>query len=448
MLPDWAQQLAGILPLTALIEFTDLPTKLHVFELAGGVPFWNWPVTPSGARLLLSTLDNWDACCLDREERSTVLQCVDGRYGDCYPSSTPTTTRLAVASKDSAAVARTIRVPNPRLNMPRCQSLTVVLLGSDNDHHSSAPANARGLCRSDSWARLRDRRTAYYAFSITGWIALCGLLAASLLCGLYIALAYLVVLPLTGLVVHRTHGGPPRRLADETPSEFRRMVVCTSSWNGTQWYAFVGGSRAVNSLLNKPLFRPGGNDRSRLVPLHVWGIFLQILIAGQWALAVASCAVMDWNAMIISVWITFCALSTGYLMRPKDSVSDWLREGCRIKATPITTTLSSRRALLSALVYLNPDTKEGKTSWINPILAQCEERKEWESALLHVIETGKPTGDEQTKKYWWKFITEGLEIGKAIESIIGEQTKRRCTHGSASRTGSEAVSFTTGVHKV
>ncbi len=62
-----------------------------MFELAGCVPLWNWPVTPAGARLLLATADNDHACCLDREEHSTVLHCVDGRYGDCYAASTPTT---------------------------------------------------------------------------------------------------------------------------------------------------------------------------------------------------------------------------------------------------------------------------------------------------------------------------------------------------------------------
>lgn len=385
ILPDWAQQLAGIFPLTALIEFTNLPTKLHVFELTGGVPLWNWPVTPSGARLLLSTLaSNSDACCLDHEERSTVLQCVDGRYGDCYPSSTPTTTRLAVASKHSAAAANAIRVPNSRHDMPRRQTLTVVLLDRDDD--DTRP----GLRRSSSWSRLRHRRTAHHALSMTGWMALAGLLAASALCSLWIALAYLIVLPLTGLVIHATHGGPPRRLADEGASEFQRMVVATSSWNGTEWYAFIGGNRAVNSLLNKPLFKQGGSGGGDTGSTpRVLGFVLQVLIAGQWALALASCALMDWNAIIISVWIMFCAVSSGYLMRSKDCVSDWLREACRIKATPITTTLSSRRALLSALVYLNPDTKERRTSWIDPILAHCEERKEWEGALLDVIEMGE-----------------------------------------------------------
>ena len=62
----WLQQLAGILPLTALIDFTDLSVKLHAFELSGAVPFWNWAITPAGARLLLSSQDTTYTCCLDQ----------------------------------------------------------------------------------------------------------------------------------------------------------------------------------------------------------------------------------------------------------------------------------------------------------------------------------------------------------------------------------------------
>ena len=61
---------------------------------------------------------------------------------------------------------------------------------------------------------------------------------------------------------------------------------------------------------------------------------------------------------------------------------------------------------------------------------------------------GAPAADEHTKKYWWKFVTEGLEIGKAVESIIGDHMKRRGSHRSTSSAGSEPISFTTGVHKV
>ena len=83
-LAPWLQQLAGILPLCALIEFIDNATKLHVFQLNRSVPIWNWPVTPAGARLLLSSggLSADEACHLDQAGQSPVLHCIDGRYGD------------------------------------------------------------------------------------------------------------------------------------------------------------------------------------------------------------------------------------------------------------------------------------------------------------------------------------------------------------------------------
>src|SRR3569833_2056157 len=388
LLPEWAQQLAGILPLTALIEFIDVPTKLHVFELAGCVPLWNWPVTPAGARLLLATLDPRHACCLDCEERCTALHCVDGRYGDCYPSSTPTTTRLAVASQDTGAVRVVNTSPNMRKSSIRRQTLNLVLLARAGGVPSpSVPFGS--LRRSKSWTRFRSRGLAYCALACGGWLALAGTLALSLASGLYVAAAYLLLLPLTGLAVRATHGGGRRRLVDDGASgrtEYQRMVLCTSSWNGTHWWAFVGPSPIVNSLLNKPLFRTGAAPARTQ---RLWSGVLQVLIAGQWAVALLSCAQQDWNAIVVSTWLAFCAVASSFLIKPDDCVRDWLRKDCRVKTTCISTELSSRRSLLGALAYLNPDKLERRTSWINPILAHGEERREWESALLEYIEKGK-----------------------------------------------------------
>ncbi|KAK3307612.1 uncharacterized protein B0T15DRAFT_574365 [Chaetomium strumarium] len=364
-------QLAGILPLTALIEFINVPTKLHVFELAGCVPLWNWPMTPARARLLLATLDNAHACCLDREERCTALHCVDGRYGDCYPSSTPT--RLAVASQSTQAVRVANTCPNMRERSIRRQTLNLVLLERAGGVPStSVPFGS--LRRSKSWTRFRSR-----ALACGGWLALASTLVLRLASGLYVAAAYLLLLPLTGLAVRATHGGGGRRLVDDGVSgrtEYQPLVLCTSSWNGTHWWAFMGPSPIVNSLLNKPLFRTGASPGRTQ---RLWSAVLQVLIAGQWAVALLSCAQQDWNAIVISIWLAFCAIASSFLIKPHDCVRDWLH------------------------------TLERRTSWINPILAHCEERREWESALLEYIENGVPTDQEATKKYWWKFITEGVE---------------------------------------
>ncbi len=226
----------------------------------------------------------------------------------------------------------------------------------------------------------------YRLLSCAGWLALGGTLTVSFMCGLYLAVPYLILLPLTGLVVRATHGGRRRRLLDDRPSEHQRVVVCTSSFNGTHWWLFYGGSRTVNSLLNKPLFRAGHNaGRARL-----YRYLLQALIAGQWAMAVGSCAWQDWNAIVVSAWLAFCGLTSGYLTRPEDCARDWLARDCHVVTTHVHAEFSSRRAMLGAIAYLNPDTAERRTSWINPILAPCAERSEWEASLLSYIEKGKP----------------------------------------------------------
>lgn len=381
-LPFWTQQLAGILPLTALIEFIDLLTKLHVFELAGLVPLWNWPVTPAGARLLLATADNAHACCLDRENLSTVLHCIDGRYGDCYPGSTPTTTRLIVTAHKDA-----FTVPNDSPNLleksNRTQALKVILLSQKPIPYRSQPM--LGTARRVSiWRRICSPSVRYMLVSYAGWLCWVGAMIISGMCCLYLAAAYLILLPLTGLAIRSTHGGIRRGLLDEGASEFKRMIVATSNFNGTHWWLFYGGSRTLNSLLNKPLFRTGCARRPRLVR-----ILLQALIACQWVAAVGSCALQDWNAIIVSIWLLFCALTSSYLSTPQNGVRDWLERDCNVNVTCIGAEFSSRRAMLSAMLYLNPDSKERRTSWINPILAPCAERNEWETALLDFIENGR-----------------------------------------------------------
>jgi len=447
-LPEWAQQLASILPFTALIEFIDIPSKLHVFELAGHVPLWNWPVTPTGARLLLNTLDNSTTCCLDREGQSAILHCIDGRYGDSYECSTPTTTRLAAVSGNVAvATSRAVIVDNPNIdaddNTIRRQKLTVVLVERENEIGNPAinrTGTFQAIRRSKTWHEIRSRSATYRTYSCCGWLLLAALVASCALAGLYVALIYLLLMPITGLVVKITHGGKRRDLVDNAANEHKRMVVCTSSFNATHWWIFLGSSRMVNSMLNKPLFRVGPVPRG-----PYWSWLLQLLIAGQRATALTSCALVDWNALVITFWIVLCAVTSTYLIQPGQCVRDWLRRDCRIKTTHITTTFSARRSMLSAMVYLNPDTKERRTDWLNPILAPCQDRSDWESALLNAIEQGtirtmlSETTDcdadsrclctdskmstEDRKLYWSRFIEEGLGMGKALEKVIADRSK-------------------------
>jgi len=373
------QHLAGILPLSALIEFIDIATKVHLFELNGSVALWNWPVTPPGARLLLSGEDTSDACCLDRIQRSIVLHCIDGRYGDWYPSSTPTTTRLCVSAQKNVIV-----VPNASPNMAdvmgRKQRLEVVRVRQQAPELASK--SHLPLYRAVV-SRLPAHSIKYTFVSAVGWLCLVGLVIISLLAQLYVAAAYLLLMPLTGKLVQFSHGGKARRLLDERASEFQRLVVATSSLNGSEWWAFYGGSFTLNSFLNKPLHRTSNPPNPKLLRR-----LLRVMIAAQWALIVTSCAQQNWGAFVISFWIAICACVSTYVYPPESSVQDWLQDSCNLSLEKIQAEFSSRRSMLTAMVYLNPDSKEQRTEWIDPILAPSADRKDWESALFAVMATG------------------------------------------------------------
>ncbi|KAK4140481.1 uncharacterized protein C8A04DRAFT_31977 [Dichotomopilus funicola] len=417
-LPVIIQQLAGILPLTALVEFIDLPTKLHGFHLTGRVPLWNWPITPAGARLLTRTHENVDACCLDSFDRSTTLHCIDGRFGDLYPSSTPTTTRLWLG-----ALKTYLKIPNlsPRMQQDniRRQRLEVVLFqNSNNTAATTQPADAVNGSLASSWPAVLRRATnwrplPYTILSLTGWVLWASAVGIALATQLYLAAAYLLLLPLSGLTVKYAHGGEPRGLLDNRPSPNSRVVIATNSLNASDWWLFYGASPTVNSILNKPLNRAGA-------PPSRYAVFvLQGLILGQWALAVATCAFQNWNAIFVSIWLAFCSLSSAYLYPAQQGVRDWLELDCGVKARKVTAEFSSRRSMLVAMVYLNPDSKTNGLSWINPILAPCDERTRWERALLQYIDDGS-FAIEEKREYWHDFIEEGVEMGRKIESVIKE----------------------------
>ena len=407
--PTWVQQLMGILPLSALVEFIDVATKLHVFELNGSVPLWSWPITPAGARLLLSTEDISNACCLDRPTRSFDLHCIDGRYGNYYPSCIPTTLWLYISAQKSD-----ITVENTSSNMAdkglRKQSLDTFIV-CDQDPVPSKWSRSR-LSRILN-RFLSGRSPKYWLLSGVGWLCLIGFTVVSLLAGLYIASAYLILMPFTGFIVQLTHGGGPRRLLDQPVSPWARLVVVNSSLNSSEWSAFYGRSSTLNALLNKPLVRPSITPAPNTLR-HL----IRLTIGGQWILAVGACARQDWNALFISSWILLCSVLSNYGYQPEESIQDWLQYTCSIHMKKVHADFSTRRALLSALIYLNPDSKDKCTDWIDPILSNRRERSDWESTALKFIET-IPYDDETMKgKYWWKYLMEGYEVAINVKKFL------------------------------
>lgn len=436
-LSPWLQQLAGILPLCALVEFIDVATKLHIFELNRSVPIWNWPVTPAGARLLLSsggsTTDN--ECYLDQVGHSPVLHCIDGRYGDWYPSNTQTTTRMCT-SKPSAYTFVPNLSPNLADLQARKQKLEVISLKRLKWTPLQSRGKGRSICLA-LWDRVirttgSQHSTMYSLISGIGWILWTGAITVCFMSRLYIAGVYLLLMPLTGLVVSYTHGGKPRRLLDGRPSPFKRLVVTTSSLNGNHWQAFYGESNTLNSLLNKPLVCAATSSTS--VPLR---LLLRLLIVCQWALALGSCTLQDWNALVVSFWISYCAFFASYAYPPAKAARDWMEFSCRHVIEITSAEFSSRRSMLGALIYLNPDSVERSTSWINPILADCADRRAWESAFFYLKQEGIPskrtvlcfahtnldtkgtsaTEDDKTQ-YWWKYIIEGMQMGQKIMNVV------------------------------
>ena len=405
-LRNWKQQLAGILPLSGLIEFIDVGMKIHLYELTGRVPLWNWPITPAGARLLLSPEDTHYACCLDRPARSLVLHCLDGRYGDLYNCSAPTTVRLSVLAKSTA-----FQIPNKSSNMAwgkeGHQKLTVVRI----TQRAATPLNAS--------KRFSPRHLRYRIISAIGWVCWIVLVVSAAMAGLYHGLAYLLIMPMTGLVVRVTHGYMPRQLVKPDGSSLDRLVVASDSLNASEWWAFYGQGSLINSIVNKPICRATNSVESKAL-----GWLLRLLIAGQWYLVVSSCALQNWNAFFVSFWIVLCAIESVFGYPAEDNAKDWLRQDCKVASKLFRTVFSSRRALLSALIYLNPDSKDECTKWIDPILADTQDRRDWEAAMLLAINDVSLVDQAGKDKHWWKYILEAVEVGRDIKESFDTQSKQ------------------------
>ncbi|KAI8954501.1 hypothetical protein F4801DRAFT_504837 [Xylaria longipes] len=427
---SWPQELAGILPLSALIDFLEVSHILHIFQLTGAIPLWCWPITPSGSRLLLSEQDASDSCCLDRFGKSMSLTCLDGKYGDLYVMASPETLRLCLQT------SKPTHIPNDHPNMKqsdvRLQTLEVVRV-------SRAPQ--RRL------PRLRRRK--YIVASAAGWVILAGLIATAAVAGSWVALAFLVIMPLTGGVVYLVHGGRPRRLGAkaDSGSRYNRLVVVTRHMNESHWQVYYGESSVVNSLLNWPLRSEPLSSRR----MRTWlRMILRVLILGQWAAAIGAAALKDWNAYLITIWIVICIFSHTFVFSAKQGVKSWLWHFADIEMERFTTQLSSRRALLNTIIALNPDTfsidrngKEklnefdcGSLLWIDPILKAGPDRSMWEEATRQAmieerdLETEPPESESGSPedqiypswekvfgdRYWCKYIPEGMTMASMIRS--------------------------------
>ncbi|KAI3324924.1 hypothetical protein HD806DRAFT_459472 [Xylariaceae sp. AK1471] len=435
---SWVPELAGILPLSALIDFIDLPPKLHIYQLAGFGALWNSPITPAGSRLLLSE-DNslYPHCYLDRFGNSIGLLGLDGRYGSRYYISSPETTRMCLRAH------RAHIVKNSHDNMKgddlRLQNLEII-------HVSRLQPHQRRETPSSWPRRILLRATRIRLAYICGWIVLLAMIVMSGILQTWLSLAFLVLMPITGGVVFALHGSNPRRLLVEKPTRWNRLILVAEHENTTDWVAFYGETTILNSLLNRPLKPLGSEDMSALTT--ILRMILRVLILGQWAIALGAAAVKDWNAYFITFWIAFCIFMQAYVMPPEKGAKEWMKSYAGIQIERYYTTLSSRRALLNTIIALNPDTfalLPGTTQddkdkfapeamkWIDTILVTGPERAKWEEATLKAmnkITTHSPLKntevsgshalsteweEEYKKEFWAPFILEGIYMAAKIK---------------------------------
>ncbi|OBS20450.1 hypothetical protein FPOA_06819 [Fusarium poae] len=480
----WVSELSGILPLSALIDFIEIPTKLHVLELTGYVPLWGWAITPSGSRLLLSKPKTMcgqpltQDCYLDRYGNSPAFEALDGLYGDRYFVNNPETLRLLLAGAKITHIQNDHTNMNDRHLTPRIQNVEIIhfvrhkqnplsesLAEPSSKEPLQVPPFRPLLSRIRTFNKpLRKTPSLYKVTSIVGWVLWVFTATASVFCGLWISFSFIVLLPITGTIVCLLFGYQPRKLLVDKKSEYVRLVVVTEHMNTSNWKIIMGESTIVNSLVNRPLERSGRHPpNTRTLILRN---LLRICIVGQWAIALGASAMKYWDAYLICFWIAFPIFCQAYLISPCFCAKAWLEQQAGVHVERYTTQVSSRRSLLNLIVALNPDTfgvKDGETDyaqfagssmkWINPILAECENRSTWETATREAAEAfaglqadsvrksdvgnqwdhdsnfpsqvwndkwrvfmRKPTGEQVEKYYWRRFIPEGIYLANKIKN--------------------------------
>lgn len=441
----WTGELAGILPISAVIDFVEVAPKLHVFQLNGAIPLWSWPITPSGSRLLLSQdRPLQDSCFLDRFGNSVGMLGMDGRYGDRYFISSPETVRLAI----EAVQFQEINNAHDNMNQKdlRTQNLEIV-------HVVRHSIGAHGK------AQMKGRRTfaqnflpmwepQYLGTSIFGWILWSAMIAMSIILQTWLSLAFLALMPTTGFIIFVIYGNNPRRLLVEDRNSYNRLIVVAEHENTTDWKVFYGESTVLNNLLNRPLEPTGSRHWLKHLPLL--RMFLRPSIVGQWALAIGAACTKNLNAYFITFWIVFCVFIHAYAIPPPSQAKEWCESFAGIQPKRYTTVLSSRRALLNTIMALNPDTfamspstgledrsafQAGTTKWLDRILEPGPRRTKWEHASLEAMRQapapfsveGPAVGitpdltfpdtewkTDYRQDYWSRFISEGIYMAALI----------------------------------
>ncbi|KAK1981456.1 hypothetical protein LZ30DRAFT_82095 [Colletotrichum cereale] len=368
---------------------------------------------------------------------------MDGRYGDHFVVPSSETIRLCLSTCTSRQITNNHYSMGVDANA-RFQRLELVRVTRPETRRSHS--GSHGLCAKflDPW---RDFTFRYIVVSVLGWLLIACNIAAAFLLGYQIGAVFLICVCFSGTFVCFLHGNRPRSFLRNDPSNFPRIVITSQHANSTDWKVFYGDSRLLNSLLNLPLHAEPSPHPRRIQALR---ILLRLSILVQWACALAASVLKDWNSLFISLWIVFCVVSQTYLIPPDVAAENWMRSQAAIKMERCHVTLSSRRALLSTLLALNPDVLDPKaptsTACIDLILKQGPERDQWEEALKRALaQTGImekseadevasggskegfwksprfewPTGPGHKLKYWVPYTTEGIYIAAKLRLASG-----------------------------
>lgn len=465
--PPWLSELAGILPLSALIDFLDTARVLHMFQLTGEVPLWCWPVTPSGSRLILddSYLDG--PCCLDRPGMPGKLECLDGRWGDHYLMSNSETIRLCVQAmtcfqlqnEHPNMLAEKGRRPqvlelvvitnlesqddpqqpdgNSKAGTPnRRNTIQFVVAGSSEKtlwREKIVAWTARRTWMVRIWGRsiFRSNSIDYVTTVTLGWLLITSLALLTTIMHCWVALGFLFCVIVAGLCVSWMHSGEARRPTNRCESPYQRLIITADDMNAKKWIVFLGEGRQLNPLLNWPLLSSRDGPPNRLA-----SYILRTVIFGQWCLALAAAATKGWDALIIAFWIMFCSSATRLCLSADMAIKRWMTRSGRFSGKRFVIQLSSRRALLTSVMALNPDTlvapskdeqtgnrilSEVGTAWLDPILKSSDDRTSWQNATREALKTEKQARNRfrvlETRYQchaWWRFVPEGIEAAEKL----------------------------------
>nr|OQO23501.1 hypothetical protein B0A51_12417 [Rachicladosporium sp. CCFEE 5018] len=455
----WVSQLAGVLPLSALIDFINVPRVLHVYQLTGRMPLWCWTVTPSGSRLLFAGRNDREVCCLDRVKNGQGSICLDGRYGDMYILTSSTTMEMCLGGTQCKAVANTH--PNVEAEAyKRPQSLEIVAVKRRTMEAPLLPSHRRTKAEqiaihgdtrspmSDHVRRLKRIAAKAPIFSklphsphsrkhlvatVFGCLIWSLLTALTIILGCWISTAFLLVVLLTGCAVFSIFGRKPRTFGERGVSTYNRLVLTAPHLNDTRWRVFFGESTVLNSMLNWPLL-----PRRPCQPHWTLTLALRLLILGHCPLGIGSAAEQGLDAYLITFWIVFCILMQNLVFSSNSCVRDWLETSAEVNLERSGITVSSRRALINTIMALNPDTLSEHTQldhygvekfdetgmlWLDAILKRNPERARWQEAsrqAMSGIRLGQATlaslAASYEREWWWKFVVEGIEVAERVRS--------------------------------